>query len=212
MKKISGLFISGLFATFCLLAANVQAQALWEEGTHYTVISDDATEQKEITEFFSFWCPHCYNFEPIVAEIKKKKAADVKFQKVHVNFMRSAGPDIQDMATRAMMIGRALKKEDQVNMAIFQHIHQDRKLIAGEDDLKQILAKVGIDGATFDKAWNGFAVKGQIGKNNKMIDKYRRHVSGVPNFIVNGKYQAVFARGMSADDIADLIVWLSNLD
>ena len=88
MKKLLGmLFVS------CLFMVNVQAQELWQEGTHYRIISDEASSEKKITEFFSFWCPHCYNFEPIVAEIKKKKSDDVKFEKVHVNFMRSAGPE-----------------------------------------------------------------------------------------------------------------------
>ncbi|BDX08345.1 thiol:disulfide interchange protein DsbA [Planctobacterium marinum] len=195
-----------------LMAFNSQAQVLWEEGTHYRVIADEASKEKNITEFFSFWCPHCYNFEPIVAEIKKKKSNDVKFVKVHVNFMRSAGPDVQDMASQAMMVGRALNKDVEVNGAIFSHIHRDRKLIASKEDLQAILARTGITAEQFDKAWDSFAVKGMMGKNAKLINEFRRHVSGVPNFIVNGKYQATFQRGMSADDMVDLIVWLSELD
>jgi thiol:disulfide interchange protein DsbA len=48
-------------------------------------------------------------------------------------------------------------------------------------------------------------------KNNKAISEYRRFVSGVPNFIVNGKYQAQFTRDMTADDMVDLIVFLSEM-
>ncbi|WP_338294417.1 thiol:disulfide interchange protein DsbA/DsbL [Planctobacterium marinum] len=202
----------GLMLFTALMAFNSQAQVLWEEGTHYRVIADEASKEKNITEFFSFWCPHCYNFEPIVAEIKKKKSNDVKFVKVHVNFMRSAGPDVQDMASQAMMVGRALNKDVEVNGAIFSHIHRDRKLIASKEDLQAILARTGITAEQFDKAWDSFAVKGMMGKNAKLINEFRRHVSGVPNFIVNGKYQATFQRGMSADDMVDLIVWLSELD
>ena len=202
----------GLMLLTAMMAFNSQAQVLWEEGTHYRVIADEASEEKNITEFFSFWCPHCYNFEPIVAEIKKKKANDVKFVKVHVNFMRSAGPDVQDMASQAMMVGRALNKDVEVNGAIFSHIHRDRKLIASKEDLQAILARTGVTTEQFDKAWDSFAVKGMMGKNAKLINEFRRHVSGVPNFIVNGKYQATFQRGMSADDMVDLIVWLSELD
>lgn len=207
MKKLLGmLFVS------CLFMVNVQAQELWQEGTHYRIISDKASSEKKITEFFSFWCPHCYNFEPIVAEIKKKKSDDVKFEKVHVNFMRSAGPEVQDAVTKAMMVGKALGKEQDVIMAIFGHIHRDRKLIAGTDDLKAVLAKVGIKAEDFDKAYKSFSVNGQFKKNNKRVQQFRKHVNGVPNFIINDKYQAQFQRGMSPDDMADLVVWLSQLD
>lgn len=207
MKKFLGL----MFVT-CLMAFNLQAQELWKEGTHYKVIAEEASEDKNITEFFSFWCPHCYNFEPLVAEMKAKKSKDVKFEKVHVNFMPSAGPDVQDAATKAMMVGRTLGKEQEALMAIFEHIHKSRKLIAGTEDLQKIFAQIGVSEEEFNKAYKSFAVNGQFKKNNNTVQEFRRHVSGVPNFIVNGKYQATFARGMSADDIVDLVVWLSTLD
>lgn len=207
MKKYLGMM---LFAG--LMAFNLQAQELWKEGTHYTVIADEASAEKTITEFFSFWCPHCYNFEPLVAEMKNKKPEDVKFEKVHVNFMPSAGPDVQDAATKAMMVGRVLGKEAEAMNAIFEHIHKDRKLIAGEQDLQQIFAGIGVSAEDFNKAYKSFGVNSQFKKNNKTMQQFRRHVSGVPNFIVNGKYQANFVRGMTADDIVDLVVWLSTQD
>lgn len=207
MKKFLGMM---LFAG--LVAFNLQAQELWKEGTHFTVIADEASAEKNITEFFSFWCPHCYNFEPLVAEMKNKKPEDVKFEKVHVNFMGSAGPDVQDAATKAMMVGRVLGKEAEAMNAIFEHIHKDRKLIAGEQDLQQIFARIGVSAEQFNKAYKSFGVNSQFKKNNKIMQEFRRHVSGVPNFIVNGKYQANFVRGMTADDIVDLVVWLSTQD
>lgn len=207
MKKLFGILLVS-----CLFMVNAQAQELWKEGTHYKVISDKASSEKKITEYFSFWCPHCYNFEPIVAEIKKQKGPDVAFEKIHVNFMRSAGPDVQDAMTKAMIVGKALNKEALVLNALFAHIHKDRKLIAGDSDIKAVLAKVGISADDFDKAAKSFAVNGQFKKNNKRVDQFRRHLSGVPNFIINDKYQAQFQRGMTPDDMTDLIVWLSTLD
>lgn len=198
------------FALFALFSCQGQAVVLWEEGTHYKVISDKASEKPEVLEFFSYWCPHCYNFEPLVGQIKKKLPEGVAFTKVHVNFMGFTGPDVQDEATRALMVARALKREDQVSDAIFKHIHQERKLVAGQDDLATIFQKVGIDGEKYQKMAKSFGVSSQLKKNNKTIGEYRRHLSGVPNFIVNGKYQAVFTRDMSTDDIVELIVWLST--
>ncbi len=188
------------------------AQARYVEGEHYRVIADDVTQQRQVTEFFSFWCPHCFNFEPLVLEMKKRLDPDVEFNKVHVNFMGFAGRDLQDDVTRAMLLGRALKREQELNTAIFNYIHRQRAAITNRADLRSIFAVNGVDGSEFDKKISSFTITSMLRKNNKTIDEYRRFVSGVPNFIVNGKYQATFTRNMTPDDMIDLIVFLSELD
>ena len=186
------------------------AQMKWSEGTHYEIISDTATAKPEVKEFFSFWCPACYSFEPLVAQIKAGLAEDVKFTKVHVNFMRFTGPDIQDDATRAMVIARLLKQEDKLNQAIFNYIHQQRATITGIDDLRSLFIVNGVEAERFDKLAKSFGINSMVKKNNKDIATYREFVSGVPNFIVNGKYQAKFTRDMTSDDVVELITWLST--
>lgn len=205
------------FALFILMALMLPLQACaqeqgtrWKEGTHYIVLDEPATAKPEIKEFFSYWCPHCYRFEPLVKQMKEKSGDDVKFTKVHVNFMRFTGPDVQDDATRAMMIGRAVKQEEAMNAAIFNYIHEQRAPVTGLKDLRNIFAVNGVEPAEFDKLANSFGVNSMLQKNNKQIDQYRQYLSGVPNFIVNGKYQPTFTSDMTMDDIVDLIVWLTE--
>lgn len=205
MKKLAFVLVA-LF----MIPLQACAQAKWVEGTHYKVISDTATKKPEVTEFFSFWCPACYRFEPLVEVIKEKLADDVAFKKVHVNFMGMAGPTVQDQATRAMAIGTVLKQSDAMNKAIFDYIHQQRATITGLDDLRALFIANGVAADKFDKLAKSFGVNSMVMKNNKQIEKYRSHLSGVPNFIVNGKYQATFTRDMTQDDIINLIVWLST--
>jgi thiol:disulfide interchange protein DsbA len=205
MKKI----LLSLVLTI-LIPLQACAQEQWKEGEHYVVINDTATAAPEVLEFFSFWCPHCFSFEPIVSNIKQKLDSDVAFKKIHVNFMGSAGPDIQDDATRAMMVARDLKKEQALNQAIFQYIHVQRSAVTGLKDLQNIFIANGVEPAYFDKLAKSFGVNSMLQKNNKTIAQYRKHLSGVPNFIVNGKYQAKFTRDMNNDDIANLVVWLSK--
>ncbi|MDG1253698.1 MAG: thiol:disulfide interchange protein DsbA/DsbL [Glaciecola sp.] len=209
MKKT---IISIAFAVLSVfISAQASAQIRFVENEHYKVISDEATAKPEVKEFFSFWCPHCFNFEPLVAEMKKNLDPSVKFDKVHVNFMGFAGQDLQDDVTKAMMIGRALDKSEQVNLAIFNFIHRQRGRITNATDVRTILVDSGIDATQFDKMNKSFAVNSMLKKNNKAIDQFRRHVSGVPNFIVNGKFQAQFTRDMTPDDMVDLIVFLSTM-
>ncbi|MFQ3220081.1 MAG: thiol:disulfide interchange protein DsbA [Paraglaciecola sp.] len=205
MKKI----VLALFMTL-LLPLQACAQEQWTEGEHYLVISDEATETPQINEYFSFWCPHCFNFEPLVAKIKSKIGQDVAFQKVHVNFMGFTSTEVQDDATRAMMVARALKKDDAMNQAIFKYIHVQKSPVTSIKDLKNIFIVNGVEAAEFDKLVSSFGVNSMLQKNNQLITKYRKHLSGVPNFIVNGKFQAKFTRDMTNDDIVNLIVWLTK--
>jgi thiol:disulfide interchange protein DsbA len=205
MKKI----VLALFIAI-LLPLQACAQEQWQEGKHYIVVSDTATAQPEIVEFFSFWCPHCFNFEPLVAQIKKKIDSDTTFKKVHVNFMGFTGPDVQNDATRAMMVARILKKETALNEAVFRHIHVQQASVSGLNDLKNIFSANGVEPEAFDKMVSSFGVNSMLKMNNKTIGQYRKHLNGVPNFIVNGKFQAKFSRDMNNDDIVELIVWLSK--
>jgi thiol:disulfide interchange protein DsbA len=199
-----------LLSITLLMPLQACAQEKWREGTHYKTISEQATEKKEVLEFFSFWCPHCFNSEPLVKEIKTKLADDVEFKKVHVNFMGFTSAAIQDDATKAMMVARELDKADELNQAIFKYIHESRSAITGLSDLKNIFVVNGVEPDEFDKMISSFGVKSRLNMNNKTIQQYKEHVSSVPNFIVNGKYQATFTRDMGLDEMVDLIVFLSN--
>lgn len=205
MKKILLLISFAL-----LLPLQAFAQEKWSEGTHYNIIAEQATEKKEVLEFFSFWCPHCFKSEPLVTDIKSKLADDVKFKKVHVNFMGFTSAAIQNEATKAMMVARELKKGDELNQAIFRYIHISRSSITGVKDLKNIFVVNGVEPEEFDKMISSFGVNSQLQMNNKTIETYRKYVTSVPNFIVNGKYQATFTRDMDQDEMVDLIIFLSN--
>lgn len=199
-----------LIAFLFLIPLQACALEQWTEGEHYKVIADKATEKAEVLEFFSYWCPHCFNFEPLVDQMKDKLAKEVSFTKVHVNFMGSTGPDVQNDASRGLMVARALKREKALNNAVFSYIHKQRAAITGLNDIKNIFVINNVDAAEFDKLANSFGINNMLQKNNKTINQYRKHLRGVPSFIVNGKFQAIFTRDMTPDDMVNLIVWLSK--
>ena len=199
-----------LLSLTLLMPLQACSQEKWREGSHYNVIAEQVTEKKEVLEFFSFWCPHCFSFEPIVKNIKSTLADDVEFKKIHVNFMGFASAAIQNEATKAMMVARELNKGVELNQAIFRYLHESRSAITSINDLKNIFVVNGVEPEEFDKVMSSFGVNSMLQMNNRSIEKYRKHVSSVPNFIVNGKYQATFTRDMNPDDMVDLIVFLSN--
>lgn len=201
-----------LLVSFCLFSCfDGTAQLVpWQEGTHYRVIADEASEKPVVKEFFSFWCPACFRFEPAVAEIKKALPENTKFQKVHVDFMQFTSQENQQLVTKAMLLGKALKVEDKINSAIFDYIHIQRANIENEKDIRNIFVVNGISGEKFDKVFPSMGLNNLLTKNNKQVEEFKPVVRGVPSFIINDKYQVLTgAANMSFNDYIELIVWLS---
>lgn len=208
MKKLYLFAVA--FSLFALQACS-QEQAKWVEGTHYQVIRSTATQTPEITEYFSFWCPHCFAFEPIVAKLKSGLDSTVEFKKVHVNFMRFTTQQIQNDATRALVVARQLGIEEKMIEAIFKYIHITRGSVTGFNDLRDLFIANGVAPEDFDKVATSFNVNSQLMKNNNTVDEFKANLNGVPNFIVNGKYQATFTKGMTNDDVVELLIYLTQL-
>ena len=93
MKKI-WLALAGLVLAFSASAAQ------YEDGKQYTTLEKPVAGAPQVLEFFSFFCPHCYQFEEVLHisdNVKKKLPEGVKMTKYHVNFM---GGDLGKDLTR----------------------------------------------------------------------------------------------------------------
>lgn len=204
MKKLFGLFAA------ILISANAAAVQL-KEGVHYEVINQQATAKPEIKEFFSFFCGHCNTFEPLAKKFKAGEAEHgYTFKKSHVDFVRAAGPDIQEMLTRALVTADKLKAPKAAD-AIFSYIHKQRAVFTKEKDIRNLFLLNGVKAEDFDKAFNSFTVKAAAKKMKKVQDDLvrRRVLDSVPTFIVNGKYKIIskgFHQGAkSYDDLFNRI-------
>lgn len=209
MKKLAFLLITFMFSSL-----TVAQPMRFEEGKHYTIISDKADSKPNVTEFFSFYCPHCYRFESIVTDIKKNLPDGVKFKKSHVDFMRTASPQTQQALSRAMVVGEKMGIKDKVVSAIFKHIHEDRKPFTSEADVLAIFSKIGADQDKATKMLNSFAIKGEANRMKKAQEELSRAqvLTAVPMFIVNGKYKLNGRELRSLNDYNDLIEYLVKLD
>jgi thiol:disulfide interchange protein DsbA len=186
------------------ISLTASAQSKWQEGTHYKVISEQASVRPKVQEIFSFWCPACNAFETIVPQIKRALPADIPFQKVHVNFNGSTSKDTQNDATAVMLAAKALKTDALFNKAFFNAIHQKRTRITSKADILDVYATTGADIAQLEKMMSSFGIRSQVAKN----DKIARGVRSVPTIIINEKYQAIFTRDMTPDQSVELISWL----
>lgn len=184
MKK---LLIAFLAIVLIPLSANA---AKYEEGKHYTVIPGQPTNNSEVREYFSYYCPACRGFEAYIGEIEKILPQGTKLNKTHVDFMGHTSAEIQGMLSTGLAIAEKTGIAKQYNAEAFSYLQTQRKAVADLNDVRKIYIAAGGDGETFDKGAKAFAIKTQVKRNKKIQDEMSRgrYVKSVPTFIVNGKY------------------------
>ncbi|MEZ8192708.1 thiol:disulfide interchange protein DsbA/DsbL [Vibrio sp. 1F279] len=193
-----------LFAFFSLIMLSLSAHAAkFNEGEHYKVLDLEASKKPMVTEFFSFYCPHCNSFEPIIQQLKQLLPKDAKLQKNHVSFM---GGNMGLPMSKAYATMIALKVEDKMVPVMFNRIHTMNKPPRDEEELRQIFLDEGVDAKKFDAAYNGFAVDSMVRRFDKAFKD--SGLSGVPAVVVNNRY-LVDAQGISSlDEYFELVNFL----
>ncbi len=201
-----------------LMALSMNAAAAqYTEGEQYTKVSETASKKKEVREYFSVYCGHCFKFEPIMHSLKKTLPADASFERNHVDFLRGASPTIQQMITKSIVVAEQLGNSDKLIGAVFNYIHVQRAVITSEKDLRNIFVLNGADGDKFDKLMKSFSVNSQAKLMKKHQDNMsaKRALTGVPTIIVNGKYKidsAKLDRNNFEEDYQKLVKYLLELD
>ena len=196
-----------LMAAALLLAPMAVFAADYQEGVHYTVINDGpATAKPEITEFFSFYCPHCYNFaKTVVPKIIADKPDGVAFNQAHVDFI---GKEMGVEMSRAFAVAHQLNVDDKIDNALFSAIHDKKQNFTNRDDIRALFIANGVDGKTFDAAAESFMVKAQMAKMKR--DTENAKLTGVPALVVNGKYRVETGSIKSYDELLDIAFFLAK--
>jgi thiol:disulfide interchange protein DsbA len=156
------------------------------EGLDYKLLSSpQPTESKgkiEVTEFFWYACPHCYDLEPEIQAWVKQQKNDVVFKRVPIAFRDDFLPHSQIFYTL-----EALGKEAEYSPKVMKAIHVDHKQLLKEDEIFSWAASVGLDVASFTSAYKSFSVITKAKTANVTGSAYR--VNGVPTIFVQGKYE-----------------------
>jgi len=214
MKKIKQLFMVLLMP---LLAFSITACAeKYSEGKQYTKVNETISTKTEVREYFSFYCPHCLRFEPLMEKVKKGLPEGVKFERNHVDFLRAASPKVQAMLTKSVVVAEQLGMDDKLVGAVFNYIQIQRAVITSEKDIRNIFVLNGADGDKFDKLMKSFSVNSKAKSMKKHQDTMSKKgaLKSVPTIIVNGKYrinQQELDKDNFEQDYQNLITYLLTL-
>ena len=188
-----------------LLSSTLHATS-FNEGEHYEVIGNSPSATPQVMEFFSYFCPHCYNFEPIAKQLKTQLPADVPFKRSPVAFMGGAmGPELQ----KALALAEMLNVDDKITPALFAMIHQKRTPPRNRDEVKSLFAGAGVSAEDFDSRINSMPVLSAVAEFDSQREKL--DIRSVPAFVVNNRYLVKVGSVKSQEEFNALINHLLSL-
>ncbi|HUX30793.1 MAG TPA: thiol:disulfide interchange protein DsbA/DsbL [Thiobacillus sp.] len=170
-------------AVFSLSALAAGPEAF--EGHDYTRLkrTQPVTTGKnvEVLEFFWYRCPHCFQLEPGLDAWLKTLPSDAQVRRVPAVFRNDWMPDAKLYYTLEQM-----KLLDSLHHKIFDAYHVQNINLNDPAVLGGWIAKQGVDRKKFEDVYNSFSTQAKATQGARLATAYA--ISGVPAFIIDGKY------------------------
>ena len=196
-----------IFMVFALLMAPLaNAAADFKEGVEYTTVEGVASPEPEVMEFFSYVCPHCDSFEPLLAKLQER-LPEVTLKKNPVAFL---GGDMGPVLQRAYAAAVLLKVEDKLTPVLFDAMIRAKKKPKNLADIKALFVANGVAEKKFDSVINSFVLNGQISQYDKATARFQ--VNSTPTIIVNNKYLIDMGEVGSEERFYQVVEYLINKD
>jgi protein dithiol oxidoreductase (disulfide-forming) len=172
--------------TLAFLALSTSPQASIIAGHDYVVLSTPQRQENngkiEVVEFFSWGCPHCYEFYPMLSRWLSTLPKDAAFKRVPVGL---GHPEWEALA-RAYYALQATGDVERLNSQIFEDIHRNHVWLYDEQSITVWVGKHGVNVAKFTEAFRSFNVNMSAGQAERKAEDFR--IPGVPTLAIAGKY------------------------
>jgi len=194
----------------------------WKEGTHYFAVNPPqhtnvAPGKVEVLEVFSYACPACNAFQPIMKQLRASLPPNAQLAYLPASFR----PDEDwPMFQRAFYAAQALGIADKTHDAMFNAVWQTGELAISdpnthalksplptiEDAAKFYQRTAGVKPEAFLAAAKSFSVDSKM----KMADTQigMSQALSTPTIIVNGKYRLQAQAAGGYDQLIQLVKYL----
>ena len=195
----------------------------WIEGKNYFRIEPaqpkaTSTDKIEVTEVFSYGCPACNQFHPVVGQLAASLPSNAVMAYLPASFIPQEN---WPMLQRAYFTAKALGVADKCNDAMYDAVWKSGELSAMNQagnglkphdalptiaDAAKVYAKCGADPKEFVAVANSFSINTQMKRADDLIKAYG--VTGTPTVIVNGKYRFDVSEAGGYPQTIELAKWL----
>ncbi len=194
--------IAGLMVAFLCVGAWAQELV---EGRDYTRVrpsqlTTSSKNQVEVIEFFSYQCPHCFEFSPALEEWAGKLPADVAFRRESV----SIGYKQWEPAARTFYSLQVMGKLEALDAAIFNAIHKQGVRFQDQPSIESWMADNHVPVADFRSVYTSFGVDSKLKRGDALSRSYK--IPAVPSITIDGKYLVAIASNV------DFKVQLARID
>lgn len=183
MKRLVALLFAGFITSFVMAGAAAAAEP--QAGRDYRPIDPPLATSKgkiEVVEFFSYGCPHCSDFHPVIGQWAAKLPKDVSFRRVPVSFNRPEWARLSRLFFALEATGDLAK----LDTAVFLAIHEQRIAFKTDEAVVAWAAGKGADSKKFGDALASFSMQSKVQRADQEAATAR--ISGVPSLAVDGKY------------------------
>ncbi len=181
MRLLQRLFLIASLGFVALSAAAAPNAPV--EGVEYQRVTPQPTDsgkKVEVMEFFWYNCPHCFQFEPYLADWVKKQGDRIVMKRVPVGFRESFVPQQKLYYTL-----EAMNRFD-LHRAVFDAIHAGRQKLDREEQIMAFIEKQGVDMKKFTDTYNSFTVQSKVNRVRQLQETFR--IDGVPTVVIDGQY------------------------
>lgn len=198
--------VAALLVCASVLACTSAMAIQYEEGTHYQVRGTTLSPNKEIREFFSFWCGHCYMMQKTFKQIREQ-IPEANF--VPNPVMMLGGP-MGVESQKALVVAENFGLQDQFIQGLFHNMHELNKIPMSHDEMGDFMTTIGIPKNKYDSESNSFLVLGQVAKFDKAAEN--ADIDAVPELLINGKYLVTMESVDNDEQLIELVRYLVHLD
>ena len=178
-----------------------------KEGVHYEVLKKQLTLPPHngtmITEFFWLGCPHCQNFEPLVVDWTKRLKDEMQTTVFKIAVPGQGRWNLDAQVHQTMKKLGATSEQVTQMLSLYQAEGKQRRY-PDEAKIKEFFGLVGLDAELGAKI---LADKKSFNADLRFSDSEFRKSggSGVPSFVVDGKYKIKFDNIKTNDEIYEIM-------
>ena len=207
MKFIKILILSAFFA--------LNLSALTEGVEYQTLAKPLNVPKNSVVKVFSYDCPHCYQFDRSITKKLMAKLDGVKFMPYHLSTKGKLGESASKIFSALISIDEANgtdllsdeSKFKQAKFAIYKARHDKNDDFNNGKDKEKFL-NLALEAAHVSKADYEKALNSERAK--ELLDAWFASydiasISGVPAFVVSGKYLINLNAASSIDEMAKTI-------
>jgi protein dithiol oxidoreductase (disulfide-forming) len=198
---VSAMSISLIFSHTYASPANPELNIEYRIASAKTPLSSQTNGKVDVVEFFSYSCPHCYAFDPILKSWISKNKSNINFKRMPANFNAT-----YEKHQKIFYALEAMNQGDILHDKVFDTVQKDNNFLQTDQQITKFAAKYKIDSKKLLSHYYSFGVATKVRQATQIMDDYK--IDGVPTVLIGGKYITSSQMVGGRDDVLKVMDYL----